>query len=469
MSEEQNSENFNYQIERVIIGSVMRLGEIAYDAVGNVITDKDFEFGAHKVIWQAISQTIGKGAYIDALSLWGILSKEGNFSWGLSDLQAICKDTVGLIGLKQHAQSLAEAAKGRALQNAVKNVWEIAGQQDIEVEKRVLDSVKELEGVIDKRSGKEVQTSTSLAIEFLDRIQDISDGKVKPAEPTHLPRLDKLLSGGTRGGQLITVAARPSVGKSAFALQIILLQADKSNSPVAFFGMEMDNLEMMNRAVANLGYVNLNEIKKGLIGSSDETVSRVIEAVERIRNMPIYFHDEPALPLSKISSKIRQAVRKYGIKTIVIDYLQLMEGENPGKTDRRTELQTITRGLKQLAKQLGITIILLSQLNRDVEKRTNPKPQMSDLKETGSIEEDSDIIIALWTHKEGNKNTNPPENSILGCGVLKNRDGEKSDIALSFCGRYQQITESTESLFVKNDSDSSNNGNYGARSKARAI
>jgi replicative DNA helicase len=147
------------------------------------------------------------------------------------------------------------------------------------------------------------------------------------------------------------------------------------------------------------------------------------------------------MTLAEVASKARKAVRRHGVKALVVDYLQLMKGSG-FRAERRVELEEITRGMKQLAKQLGITVFLLSQLNREVEKRANPRPVMSDLKECGAIEEDADVILGLWTHRKGDEG----QGDIKGCVVLKNRDGQTGEVALHFSGAYQRWGESTESL-----------------------
>lgn len=417
---------YSHEAECAVLGAVLMNGPDAFDAAD--LKAEDFYQPLHQTLWTEASKLILAGKHVDVVGL--IEAMRGvDVDW--SYVHGLTVGFVSTRAVRSHAKIIRDYAKARALKDAARTVTGVVADESITVEQRVSQSVAALESVVDEKSEKDAQPIADFVTDFLDRLQDMADGKITPARATHIPALDRLLNGGFRDGQLVIIAARPSQGKSSLAQHLALSHA-KDGHPSSFFGMEMDSKELTNRTVANIGRVPLSGLKNGQL--SKEDWGRVPEAIEALRNLPLYLYDQPGMTLAEVASKARKLVRKHGIKTLVVDYLQLMKGSGI-RGERRVELEEITRGSKQLAKQLGITVVLLSQLNRDVEKRTNPRPQMSDLKECGAIEEDADIILALWT-----------QGALKGCAVLKNRDGEKGELALHFEGQYQRWSESTEPL-----------------------
>lgn len=433
LPEEQLS--YSHEAECSVIGAVLLHGPDAFDAAG--LAAADFFAPLHQQLWSELSTLVLAGKHVDVVALMEPM-RGMDVDWtyvnGMTDVGHI-----GSRAVARHAEIVRGYAKVRALQAAARGVVDIAGDDSVTVEQRVGLAVASLEAVIEEKVEQEVRPVADFAADFIDRLQALADGELVAARPTHIPGLDRLLAGGLRDEQLVIVAARPSVGKSSLAQQLAL-SSGQDGVPAAFFGMEMTSRELTNRTVANLGRVPLSEIKTGKL--TGDGWNRVTEGVEALRTLPLYLYDQPAMTLAEVASKTRKLVRKHGVKLIVVDYLQLMKGSGRKNQERRVELEEITRGMKQLAKQLGITVVLLSQLNRAVEQRTNPRPIMSDLKECGAIEEDADVILALWTHRKGEEGAG----DLKGCAVLKNRDGQTGEVALHFAGKYQRWTESTESL-----------------------
>lgn len=425
--------SYSHEAECSVLGAVLSAGPDAYDAAN--LTASMFFQPLHQVLWAELEALVLAGKHVDVVALMERM-RGAEVDW--SYVHGLTSSYVSVRAAKGHAKIVRDYAQARALQKAARTVVELAADESITIEQRVGQSVGALEAVVEEKSDRDVLPIGDFAPDFIDRLQAMADGDFIPARATSLPTLDRFLSGGLRDEQLVIVAARPSVGKSSFAQQLALSSA-RDGVPSAFFGMEMTSRELTNRTVANLGRVGLGGLKTGKL-ERDEW-ERVTDGVEALRGLPLYLYDQPAMTLAEVASKARRVVRKHGVKLIVIDYLQLMKGSG-ARAERRTELEEITRGSKQLAKQLGITVVLLSQLNREVEKRTNPRPVMADLKECGAIEEDADVILALWTHRKGGEG----EPEIKGCAALKNRDGQTGEVALHFEGKYQRWTESTESL-----------------------
>ncbi|WP_280191169.1 replicative DNA helicase [Delftia sp. PS-11] len=425
---------FSAEAEAAVLGAVLVHGADAYDAAAGVITADAFCDPAHRTLWRAAEKLVLAGQYVDVVAVMEAL--RGQYEdWAYAN--ELAQNFVSVRAAAGHAATMARYAQERALRTAAFEVSSLASDRGQTIGQRVGASVLALESVLEERSGTDPLPVADLAASFIDRLMDRADGKTKAGRSTGFPGLDRLMPNGLGDGKLVVIAARPSVGKSSLAQQIAERHAS-DGIPAAFLGMEMENAEVVDRTVANKGRVPLDHIQTGQL--TDDEWARTTEAVESIRSLPLYLYDVPGLTLAEVASKARTLVRKHGIKTLVVDYLQLMQGDP--KKDRRFQLEEITRGLKRLAKQLGITVVLLSQLNRDVEKRTNPRPQMSDLKECGAIEEDADVILFLWDHMKG-ENGAP---SIKGCGLGKNRGGAKGEIALHFEGQYQLWTQSTVSL-----------------------
>lgn len=444
------SEEFSYshEAECSVIGAVLSAGPDAYDALN--LTASMFFQPLHQVLWTELEKLILAGKHVDIVALMEAM-RGADVDWAY--VQELTGAYVSIRAAKVHAKIVRDYAKARALKSAARKVVELAADESITIEQRVGQSVGELESVVEEKAERDVQPVSDFAPDFIDRLQAMADGKLTAARPTGIPTLDRFLSGGLRDEQLVIIAARPSVGKSSFAQQLALSSA-RDGVASAFFGMEMTSRELTNRTVANLGRVPLGGLKTGKLEGEEWT--RVTEGVEALRGLPMYLYDQPAMTLAEVASKARRVVRKFGAKVLVVDYLQLMKGSG-ARAERRVELEEITRGSKQLAKQLGITVVLLSQLNREVEKRSNPRPVMSDLKECGAIEEDADVILGLWTHRKGNEG----EADIKGCVLLKNRDGQQGEFALHFDGPYQRWSESTESLHAPKAAMQSIVGKFG--------
>jgi replicative DNA helicase len=244
--------------------------------------------------------------------------------------------------------------------------------------------------------------------------------------------LDNLLGGGFKPGKQIVLAARPSVGKSALAMEFAYAAAAQGY-PAAFLSQEMEDFELVDRLTARIGAVRLDNMSTGKL--SDDEWGSVTDVVEQYRNLPLYIDDQPGLSLSDIQAKARKLKRERDIKVLVIDYLQLC-APSDSKANRHHQIEEISRGLKVLAKQLGLTTVVLSQLSREVEKRTGGKPTLADLKESGAIEEDADTVILL--SPDGTRESG---DVLVHAEIAKNRGGKKGFVKLAFTGKYQRFVE----------------------------
>lgn len=424
------------EAEAGVIGGLLELGAEGYDAVADLVRADSFAAGMYTDAFATIERLVLAGKAVDTIGVFEAMRGKDDPTELLQELTRCALMYVGPRVLRQHAEIVAERASARALQRAAREIQGIAADESLAIGERISTAQTTLEKVAQPAAKSEPKCVDTFVPGFIDRLQDMADGKVQPGIPTQIPTLDRMLSGGLKGGKQIIVAARPSVGKSSLAQQLCLNVARQGHA-AAIFSMEMGCAELTDRAVANVGRIRLDAIGSGKL--NEDEWSRVNEAIESMRSLPLFFDEQPALSLADIVSRARVLKRKHNLKLLAIDYLQLCSSSKASDS-RHHQIEEISRGLKALSKQLDIAIVTLSQLNREVEKRVGGRPVLSDLKESGAIEEDADVVLMLWRHKVGDyANT-------IGCAVPKNRQGRVGEFALHFEGAHQRWTESTESL-----------------------
>ncbi|HNR84763.1 replicative DNA helicase, partial [Ottowia sp.] len=273
------------------------------------------------------------------------------------------------------------------------------------------------------------QAMDSLVVQLLDRVQEMADN---PNDVTGVPTgfidLDRMTAG-LQPGDLVVLAARPSMGKTAFAINIAEHVALHEQLPVAVFSMEMGASQLAVRIVGSIGRIDQGHLRTGKL--TDEEWPRLTEAIERLRNVSLHIDETPGLTPAELRANARRLARQCGkLGLIVVDYLQLMSGSSSGDENRATELGEISRGLKALAKELQCPVIALSQLNRSVEQRTDKRPMMSDLRESGAIEQDADIITFIYRDDYYNKDSREP--GVAEIIIGKQRNGPTGTVKLAF-------------------------------------
>jgi len=422
------------EAESGVLGGLL-LSNDAWDHVADILTEDHFFSRANRLIFGTIGALVMANKPADVITVYERLEASGKAEecGGLTNLHALSQYVPSAANMRRYAEIIADRALMRGLLAAADEVRSIAVEAGLSIPQR-LDRAQ---GLLQDLQTSRIRSTGPTAIDasitqMLDRIQDLADGTRAIGIPTMFNGLDRMIGGGLKGGKQIILAARPSIGKSSLAEQICLNLA-MNGHPAAIFSMEMSKDELTDRAVANIGSINLDHLINGQL-TEDEWPS-LTEAVEKMRGIPLYLDDQPALLLHDITAKARALKRTHGIKLIVIDYLQLCAGSKD-KDNRHHQIEELSRGTKALAKQLDITVILLSQLNREVEKRTGGRPVLSDLKESGSIEEDADIVMLL-----SRLVTMPNGFQTLYCDIPKNRQGRTGSIALGFDGALQRWRE----------------------------
>lgn len=422
------------EMEQSVIGCVLNDNR-AFDHA-QVETERFFD-ARHRVIWSAVQALIVARKPADVITVFEFIQSRGqaNECGGLAYINALAQCVASARNIGTYAQVVRDKAAQRELRIKLLDGLEIAsGDGDIATKvAQVVGSLSELQRQAVRKVPRQL---AEVAIARTAHYDDLQAGRVAAGISTHIPRLDSMLAGGLKGGKLYIVAARPSVGKSSFSQQVALTVA-KSGHPALFLSQEMPADELADRAVANLGHVDYGAIQTGSLQSGDW--AKVSDAIEEMGRLPYHVDDQPQLTVSAIRLKAQMIP---GLKLLVLDYLQFCASTRKDG-NRNAEIEEISRGLKALAMELDIPVIALSQLNRAVESRSDREPTLSDLRDSGAIEQDADVVMFLWPVAQH------ATHSLVGCKVDKNRSGQKGRFGLHFEGALQRWSESTASIDFK--------------------
>ena len=426
---------WSQEAEQSVLGGLM-LDNSAFNRVADLLQERSFWHAAHRTIWAAIAGMITANKPADAITVLDALktTKQADDCGGMGYLNALMQSTPSAANIRRYGQIVAEKASQRAVIEAADLALAIA--QGIAPVGDKLDRISvAFAGVQRDQMRKGPRLLSDLMASAIDRYSDLADGKVTPGWATGIEPLDRILAGGLRPGKVYGLAARPSVGKSS-AARAIGLHLAQAGHPVLLLSQEMPADEIADCVISQLGAIDNMNLATGKFTGDDWT--RLTEAVEAAAPLPFHIDDEGGLTIGGIRGKARMVK---GLRVLLLDYLQLSTSTLKGATTN-DQVAEITKGLKQLALQLDIAVVVLSQLNRDVEKRQDKEPQLSDLRDSGAIEQDIDIAVFLWTAQE-------PDNGgsrLVGWKVAKHRGGPKGKFAMRFDAAVYRWTESSESL-----------------------
>lgn len=431
------SRTLDMHAEQAILGGLMVWpGE--FDRVGSVVTARDFASAGHQALFSAIASLALACKPIDVVTVYGEIQKLSGEGFTLPELNALAQGSASQRGMWRYAETVRAAALERRLLAATDQAGEIA-EGEGEMAERLEGITSLFSGMAHASQSRMPRHVSEIAISRIDYYTDLSMGNVPAAWRTGLPTLDEKLSGGLRPGKVYVLAARPKVGKTSLAAQIALAAARDEALPTLILTQEMPDSEVVDRGVANLGRVGYSGLLTGKLDNEDW--GRITEGIEILTQLPLWIDDQGGLTLSDIRAKARSVK---GLKLLVIDYLQLCAGSKTARVaNRNEEIGEISRGIKALAKELGCAVLLLSQLNRAVETRTDRRPNLSDLRDSGAIEQDADAIVFLWFVRMINGG-----HKLIGCDVAANRSGTTGEFALDFDGSQQRWQESFESIRV---------------------
>ena len=424
------------EAEQSVLGGLL-LDNSAWDrAAASLLTGGEFYSEQHRTIYAAICGLVSAGKPADIITVFEALQRAGKAesSGGLSYLNSLAQSVPSASNIRRYADIVRERAAKRTLIATADQALTLAREEGDWG--ATVDRITTMFGELQRHQVRKVPRAIAdIAIEHIDHYTALEEGTVTAGWSTHIPALDSRLNGGLRPGDLCILAARPSGGKSSFS-QYLGLTFAKDGLPALFLSLEMGEAEVADRAVASAGRVSYSALLTGKMDS--DHWSRTSEAMERLGRLPFFIDDQPALTLRDIRIKAKSVK---GLKVLILDYLQLCAGTRRD-SNRNSEIEEISRGLKALAKELGIAVIALSQLNRDVEKRTNKRPALSDLRDSGAIEQDADVVMFLWPVRE----FEAEGRRIIGLGIDKNRQGRLGDVGLDFYGDTQRWGESTADI-----------------------
>ncbi|ADV27517.1 replicative DNA helicase [Pseudoxanthomonas suwonensis 11-1] len=427
------------EAEQAVLGGLMLAPE-SYDTVGDVLVEKDFYRRDHQLIYRAIRELAEKSQPFDAVTLGEWFDSQGYSEQigGGAYLVELATTTPSAANIRAYAEIVRDKAVLRQLievgTEIINNGFQPEGRDSAELLARAEQEVFAIAeaGARGRTDFTGLNTALRDAFEVLQKRFE-SGGNITGL-PTGYTEFDNMTAG-LQPTDLIILAARPAMGKTTFALNIAEYAAIKSKKAVAVFSMEMSAAQLALRLISSNGRVNAQRLRTGQL--EDEDWSRVTSAIRMLKETKIFIDDTPALSPDVLRSKCRRLKREHGLGLVVIDYLQLMQV--PGNSENRaTEISEISRSLKALAKELNVPVMALSQLNRSLETRTDKRPVMADLRESGAIEQDADIILFIYRDEYYNKE-NSPDKGLAEVIIGKHRSGPTGAVKLRFFGEYTRF------------------------------
>ena len=429
------------EAEQSVLGGLL-LDNGAWDRAADVVTEADFYRFEHKIIFGAIGALIGASKPADVITVYEHLQMAGKAedSGGLAYLNALAQSVPSAANMRRYSEIVRERAILRKLIAASDEIATNAFNPQGRAVTQILD---EAEGKIFKigeegnRNKQGFQSMDVLAVQLIDRVTELAENGAEDVTGvrTGFYDLDRNTAG-LQPGDLIILAARPSMGKTAFALNIAENVSVNEGLPVVVFSMEMGASQLALRMVGSQGRIDQQHLRTGRL-DNDEW-GRLTEAVERLSKSSVFIDETPALTGPELRARARRQARQCGrLGLIVIDYLQLMSGSGGDGENRATEIGEISRGLKALAKELHCPVIALSQLNRSVETRPDKRPMMSDLRESGAIEQDADIIMFIYRDEYYNKESKEP--GVAEIIIAKQRNGPVGTTKLTFLRQWTKF------------------------------
>ncbi|MDP3956462.1 MAG: replicative DNA helicase [bacterium] len=422
----------NLEAEQSVLGALL-IDKNAIINVADVITPQDFYKPAHEKIYNAILELYGKNQPIDLLSLSSLLKEK-----------ATLKDVGGMSYLTELVNSVPTASHAAHYANIVKEkkILRDLISASAEISENAYESVRDTDVLLDEIEQKilaisqhsvskkfiRLQDELSEAYERIERLHK-GEGRLRGI-PTGFPDLDNLTSG-LQKSDFIVIGARPSLGKTSLALDIAKNAALLSKQPVGVFSLEMAREQITDRLIASESQVALWKLRTGKI-TDDVEFEMIQQALDRLSQAPLYIDDSPSPNILQMRSMARRLQVEHGLGLIIVDYLQLITPRSGGNDNMVQQITEISRGLKSLARELEVPVIALSQLSRDVDKRDSKVPRLSDLRESGAIEQDADLVLFIYRKDRERSDVPPEEQNIAEIIIAKHRNGALGSIKLKF-------------------------------------
>lgn len=429
------------EAEQSVLGGLL-LDNSAWDRIADFISEADFYRFDHRLIFQNIAKLISATKPADVITVFEMLQVAGKAEevGGLAYLNSLAQNTPSAANIRRYAEIVRERAVLRKLVTVADDIASSAFAPQGREVRELLDAAESKvfaiaeEGSRGQKGFQEIQPLLTQVVERIDELYHRDSTTDVTGVPTGFIDLDKMTSG-MQAGDLVIVAGRPSMGKTAFSLNIGEHVAVEQGLPVAVFSMEMAGTQLAMRMLGSVGRLDQHRLRTGRL--LDEDWPRLTHAIQRMNDAQLFIDETPALNPMELRARSRRLARQCGqLGLIIIDYLQLMSGSGGGE-NRATEISEISRSLKSLAKELNCPVIALSQLNRSLEQRPNKRPVMSDLRESGAIEQDADVILFIYRDEVYNQDSQDKGTAEIIIG--KQRNGPIGTVRLTFLGQFTKF------------------------------
>lgn len=405
-----------------------------------LVTADDFYSEAHRRIYSAIYDLFMTGSSIEPVLVVEQLQKNGDLEVaggrnGVFDLMAT---PFIAASYRSYATIVSDTSTQRQLLAVAQRLQTTVHQGEGEASSMVQLAEDMVFGLSQQRTRGDLKSSQDLVIASMERLTAASEkGSDITGLATGFTDLDRL-TGGLRPGNLVVIAARPSMGKTAFALGIAEHVALREQGTVAVFSLEMSDDEVVQRMLGSVAMVDVTRLRSGRLAPEDWP--RITRAADAMTKCKLYVDDSEGMTLGEMRTKARRLKSREGLDLIVVDYIQLMESRSGRRDENRVqELSTISRGLKMLGRDLGVPVIVLSQLNRTPDSRNDKRPMLSDLRESGAIEQDADMVMMIYREEYYNQDCPPDEKGIAEVNLAKHRNGPTDRVKLTFMGKYAKF------------------------------
>ena len=422
--------------EQAVLGSMLTDNDAVMAAV-EVLKEDAFYREDNKIIYQAILNLYSKSEPIDIITLKDELESMGKFEQvgGFEYLASLPDKVPTTANVQKYIKIVEEKSVLRNLIKTANEIIELGYNPTEDVEDIMDGAEKKIFDIMQSKNTKSYTPIKDVLVESFTNLEKLYNQKQHvTGVPTQFYDLDDKTAG-LHGSELILVAARPAMGKTAFALNIATNAALRANVPVAIFSLEMSKDQLVNRMLCSEAMVDSNKVRTGKLDEEDWT--KLAEAIGPLSEAGVYIDDTPGISVMEIRTKCRKLKMEKNIGLVVIDYLQLISGSNKRNGSREQEISEISRSLKVLAKELNVPVIALSQLSRAVEQRDDHRPMLSDLRESGAIEQDVDIVMFLYRDDYYNKES--AEKDIAEVIIAKQRGGSTGTVKLYWMGNYTKF------------------------------
>ena len=428
----------NIEAEQAVLGAMLIKKE-AIAEVQEILQPDDFYREAHRIVYEAMVQLRNNDEAVDLVTLTEQLRKSEQLDkiGGLAFVTQLANAVPTAANVVYHAKIVKEKAELRSLINAATAIASAAYEDNTDVENIMDDAEKKILAVASRQNGGAFESMKSIVMRTFERINVLYESKGGlTGLSSGFKDLDKLTAG-LQKSDLILVAARPSMGKTAFTLNIASYVGTHGGK-VAFFSLEMSKEQLMQRMLCAEGGIDATKLRTGQLDT--QAWNKLVHVADTLSRAPIYIDDTAGITVMELRSKARRLKAEHGLDLIIIDYLQLMQGRPSKNADnRQQEISEISRSLKALARELDVPVIALSQLSRSVESRQIKRPMLSDLRESGSLEQDADIVMFLYREDYYDKDTE--NKNITDIIVAKHRNGPVDTISLFFQKEYTKFRD----------------------------